>query len=69
MSVVGYGQRSIGHNGAGLRGRQLGRIDATKPFIDLEKLCHVNERAHAADKDPDFSQRIRMGLPMPAPLP
>src|SRR4030095_14859306 len=47
---------------------ELGRIDATKPFIDLEKLCHVNERAHAADKDPDFSQRIRMGLPMPAPL-
>ena len=47
----------------------LGRIDTTKPFIDLEKLCHVNERAHAADRDPDFSQRIRMGLPVPAPLP
>jgi hypothetical protein len=48
---------------------ELGRVDTTKPFIDLEKLCHVNERAHAADKDPDFSQGIRMGLPMPAPLP
>jgi len=48
---------------------ELGRVDATKPFSDLERLCHVNERAHAADKDPDFSQRIRMGLPMPAPLP
>jgi Domain of unknown function (DUF4105) len=48
---------------------ELGRVDATKPFSDLERLCHVNERAHAADKDPDFSQRIRMGLPMAAPLP
>ena len=48
---------------------ELGRIDATKPFIDLERLCHVNERAHAADKDPDFSRRIRMGFPMPAPQP
>jgi hypothetical protein len=47
---------------------ELGRIDTTKPFIDLEKLCHVNERAHAADKNPDFSQRIRMDLAMPAPL-
>ena len=47
---------------------ELGRIDTTKPFADLEKLCRVNERAHAADKDAAFSQRIRQGLPRPAPL-
>ena len=48
---------------------QLGRIDTTKPFADLEKLSRVNERAHAADKDAFFSQCIRQGLPKPAPLP
>ena len=48
---------------------ELGRIDTAKPFADLEKLSRVNERAHAADKDPSFSQRLRQGLPKPAPLP
>ena len=48
---------------------ELGRIDTTKPFADLEKLSRVNERAHAADQDAAFSQRIRQGLPTPAPLP
>jgi hypothetical protein len=46
---------------------ELGKIDTTKPFNELEKLSHVNARAHAADKDPAFSQRIRQGLPQPAP--
>lgn len=47
----------------------LGRIDSKMPFAELEKHSHVNARAHAADKDPAFSQRIREGLPKPAPLP
>jgi hypothetical protein len=47
----------------------LGRIDTTMPFADLERLSHVNARAHAADNDPAFSQRIREGLPKPPPLP
>ena len=46
----------------------LGRIDTPKPFAELEKISHVNARAHAADKDAAFSQRIREGLPMPPPL-
>lgn len=46
---------------------ELGRLDTTRPFAELEKISRVNERAHAADKDPAFSQRIRQGLPMPAP--
>jgi Domain of unknown function (DUF4105) len=45
------------------------RVDTSMPFPELEKLSLVNARAHAADKDPDFSQRIRAGLPKPAPLP
>lgn len=48
---------------------ELGRIDTGKPFADLEKLSRVNERAHAADNDASFSQRLRQGLPKPAPLP
>jgi hypothetical protein len=45
---------------------ELGRIDTSRPFAELEKLAHVNARAHAAVNDPVFSQRIREGLPMPA---
>ena len=48
---------------------RLGRLDTTKPFSELERLSHVNARAHAADKDAAFSQRIREGLPQPRPLP
>lgn len=44
---------------------ELGRIDTSRPFAELEKMSRVNERAHAADKDPAFSQRIREGLPIP----
>ena len=43
---------------------ELGRIDTSMPFAELEKISRVNDRAHAADKDPMFSQRIREGLPM-----
>ncbi len=48
---------------------ELGRIDTSRPFAQLERLSHVNERAHSADRDLAFSQRIREGLPMPPPLP
>ena len=48
---------------------ELGRIDTANSFADLERLSRVNERAHAADQDPSFSQRLRQGLPKPAPLP
>lgn len=47
----------------------LGRIDTSRPFAELEKLSRVNEPAHAVDKDTAFSQRIREGLPVPRPLP
>jgi hypothetical protein len=46
----------------------LGKIDTTGPFAELEKRSLVNPRAHAADKDATFSQRIREGLPKPPPL-
>ena len=43
---------------------ELGRLNQDKPFAKLEKLSLVNARAHAADTDPAFSQRIREGLPL-----
>jgi hypothetical protein len=46
----------------------LGRLDTIMPFAQLEKLSRINERAHLADQDPAFSQRIREGLPVPRPL-
>lgn len=45
----------------------LGRLDKSRPFAELEKISHVNARAHAADKDRAFSRRIREGLPTPGP--
>jgi hypothetical protein len=48
---------------------ELGRIDTTRPFSELEKLSRVNERAHAAGSAANFSQRIREALPASQPLP
>jgi hypothetical protein len=48
---------------------ELGRLDTTRPFPELERLSLVNTRAHAAGNDPAFSQRIREGLPKPAAQP
>jgi hypothetical protein len=44
----------------------LGRLDTSMSFAELEKRSLVNARAHAAEKDPAFSQRIRDGLPLAA---
>ena len=32
-------------------------------FAELKQRSHINEKARAADKDPDFSLRIREGVP------
>ena len=48
---------------------ELGRVDHTQPFPALEKISHVNARAHAAGRDPAFSQLIRAGLPRPTLTP
>jgi hypothetical protein len=38
-------------------------LDQSLPFPELRTRCHINDRARAADKDPEFSARIREGLP------
>lgn len=40
-----------------------GRLDRSLPFAELKARSHINERGQAADKDPEFSKRIREGLP------
>ena len=45
-----------------------GRIDTSLPFEELQRRSLINPAAQAADDAPDFSERIRAGLPMPTPL-
>lgn len=40
-----------------------GSLDQSMPLVELRKAGHVNTRAQLADKDPDFSLRIREGIP------
>jgi predicted small integral membrane protein len=42
---------------------ERGRLDRALPFEELKRRVHVNAAARAADQAPDFSQRIRAGLP------
>lgn len=44
-----------------------GMLDSSMPFAELRERCLVNAKAQAAGDAPDFSKRIREGLPMPAP--
>jgi hypothetical protein len=42
---------------------EAGRLDTSLPFPELFRRSRVNEAAQAADAAPDFSRRIRAGLP------
>jgi Domain of unknown function (DUF4105) len=41
----------------------MGRLDRSLPFEELKRRGHINALAQAADNAPDFSRRIRAGLP------
>jgi hypothetical protein len=43
-------------------------IDTSRPFAELKAASLIVDRAKAADQAPDFSLRIREGLPSPDPL-
>ena len=43
-----------------------GRVDTTLPFDELRRRSLINAAAQAAERSPDFSQRIRASLPTPA---
>jgi len=38
---------------------EIGRLDKSVPFPDLQRRAHINARAQAAGTAPDFSRRIR----------
>ena len=42
---------------------QLHAIDTSLPFAELKRRSYIVPRALAADRDPDFSLRIREGVP------
>jgi hypothetical protein len=44
---------------------EWGRLDTRLPFEELRRRSHINEAARAAINAPDFSQRIRAGVPAP----
>jgi len=44
-------------------GYEQGRIDTSVPFPELKKRSDITEKAKAANEAPDFSARIRAGLP------
>ena len=46
---------------------EMGGLDTSLAFADLRQRSHINARAQAASAAPDFSQRLRDGLPQPAP--
>jgi hypothetical protein len=37
------------------------------PFAELSQVCLVNAKSKAADQSPDYSVRIREGIPLPQP--
>jgi hypothetical protein len=43
-------------------------IDTSLPFPELKRRSQINAAAQAANNAPDFSQRIRIGLPTPPKL-
>jgi Domain of unknown function (DUF4105) len=46
---------------------ELGRLDTSLPFSELQRRSRVNEAALAADNDEDFSRLIRANLPASRP--
>jgi hypothetical protein len=42
---------------------EQGRLDRSLPFDELHRRSRINDAARAADQAPDFSRRIRAGLP------
>jgi Ca2+/Na+ antiporter len=44
---------------------ERGALDTRMPFGELKKRSYINPRAHLIGNDPEFSRKIREGLPLP----
>src|SRR5262249_5407940 len=47
---------------------ERGTIDTSRPFATVKAQSLIDERARAADQDPEFSRRIREGITVPRRL-
>jgi hypothetical protein len=63
--VVRYNWKILLSGYAPVYAYESGGLDTSLSFAELKRLSHINARAQAADEAPDFSQRIRAGLPRP----
>jgi hypothetical protein len=43
---------------------EFGALDTRIPFGELKQLSYINPKAHAIGNDPEFSRKIREGLPL-----
>lgn len=43
----------------------LGAIDTSMPFQELRSLSRIHDKALQADADPNFSTKVREGMPLP----
>jgi hypothetical protein len=44
---------------------ELGALDTRIPFEELKRRSYINPKAQAIGNDPDFSRKIREGIPSP----
>jgi hypothetical protein len=44
---------------------EYGIVDTSRPLAELTRASQIDARAKAADRDPDFSRRIREGMVVP----
>jgi hypothetical protein len=44
---------------------EKGALDTRIPFAELRRRGYINPKAHAIGNDPEFSRKIREGLPLP----
>ena len=66
--LVGYNWKILFSGYAPLYAYELGGLDDTLPFAALRAKSLINPVVHEAGAGPDFSQRIRAGLPGIGPV-
>ena len=61
---IKYNWRILLSGYAPLYAYEMGFLNTGIPFETLKSLSYINHRAHAIGNDPDFSRKIREGLPL-----
>ncbi|HAR95356.1 MAG TPA: hypothetical protein DCR97_05260 [Deltaproteobacteria bacterium] len=61
---VGYDWKVLLSGYTPLYAYEFGALDTRIPFEELRRRSYINPRAHAIGNDPEFSRKIREGLPL-----